>query len=434
MKQCLTGGGSGCHAGLGGRQLEQQHQTAVERLVYIVSMRPEEPRPSLGRAITLRGFYEGLHLVGYRPVWLMIQRSRFKPWAFLRGLMRWLLALLGGRPLPLQSMLALQGELEATPARDAQPGPGALIYIDGVRLASVRPRLQGPHKPRILVDFDDLMSRRIARMLRRREPISFGAFATLVPRPLQKLLSQLGFLHQWLYAVEKRLLRAAEIRAAETADALVFASVYEATLFRRLLRRYRPDLSPEFLVLGPTVPEPEMRGAEVRLLPPPGDIRFVFIGSDLLEQNRVAIEGILALAASGSLAASVHIYGRMHHSYPAAPNVTFHGFAQTLAEVYQPGSILLIPRSVRGGIKTKILEAFDHGVPTIAVRSALEGWGARYIWGVDGDDVARLTSDEALLRENYREAAASGLEICLTHFSASRYWRVFRAYADAQQS
>jgi glycosyltransferase involved in cell wall biosynthesis len=414
--------------------LEQQHQAAEERLVYIVSMRPEEPRPSLGRAITLRGFYDGLCLVGYRPVWLMIRQSRVKPLGIVRGLVRWLSALVRGQPLPLQSMLALQGDVESPPAGDARPGPGALIYIDGVRLASMLPRLEGPHRPRILVDFDDLMSRRIARMLRRREPISFGAFATLVPKPFRKLLDRLGFLHHWLYRVEKRLLRAAEVRAAATADALVFASNHEAALFGRLLRRYRPELSPEFLVLGPTVPRPDMSSAEIRLLPAPETIRFIFIGSDLLEQNRVAIEGILALAASGSLAASAHIYGRMHHRYDPVPGVTFHGFAETLEEVYQPGSILLIPRSVRGGIKTKILEAFHHGVPTIAVRSALEGWGARYCWGAESEDIAELTSNEAKLRDCYREASASGLELCLAHFSADRYWRVFRAYADRQQS
>jgi hypothetical protein len=73
-------------------------------------------------------------------------------------------------------------------------------------------------------------------------------------------------------------------------------------------------------------------------------------------------------------------------------------------------------------------------VPTIAVRSALEGWGARYCWGAESEDIAELTSNEAKLRENYREASASGLELCLAHFSVDRYWRVFRAYADRQQS
>jgi hypothetical protein len=41
--------------------------------------------------------------------------------------------------------------------------------------------------------------------------------------------------------------------------------------------------------------------------------------------------------------------------------------------VYAPGSVLVTPSFLRGGIKTKVLEAFAHGVPVVGNSVTFEG-------------------------------------------------------------
>ena len=79
----------------------------------------------------------------------------------------------------------------------------------------------------------------------------------------------------------------------------------------------------------------------------------------------------------------------------------FCGFSEALAQVYRPGSILLMARSVRGGIKSKIIEAFEYGIPTVGTSSALEGFEGVYPWRVDGAALRQLVGDVSRLREGY---------------------------------
>lgn len=395
--------------------------------VAVISLRPREPVPGLGRSVTLRGLLDGLPDIGCRPDWVQVTAPRSRLIGLASAIIRWVGQAGAGRPAPLQSIFALQGRLPPSTAdRDVR----SVAYVDGVRLAYLVPALRARYG-RVIVDFDDLMSRRVGRMQRRGEQMSFGAFAGLLPSIILRLLHALAPVQRRLYGLEKRLVRAAEIRAAAQADALGFTSPYEASLFLRFLRRYRPQLRPRCLVLGPSLPPPRHSPAEIRARPAPEDIRYIFIGSDVLEQNRVAIQGILDLAAEGVLAAPAHIYGRMTHPYPETAGVRFEGFAPSLDDVYRPGSILLMPRSVRGGIKSKILEALTFGVPTIAASSAVEGFDQSYPWRVDGAALRSLVGDTSALRSGYQDAVASGIEICMRRFSEERYWAELQTYFHA---
>jgi glycosyltransferase involved in cell wall biosynthesis len=390
-------------------------------------MRASEAQSGLGRSTTLRGLYDGLPAIGVQPVWVQIAAPRSRALGLAGAAVKWVWAAVRGRPLPLQSLLALQGVL---PRHGLPPDPSAIIYVDGVRLAHLGPQLKARYGGRLVIDFDDLLSRRVARMRRRKEAVSFGAFADRLPKAVVSLG---GALAPALYGLETRLLRSAELRAASEADAIVFASPFEARLFGRLHTRLRPGTDTRKLILGPWVRNARLSPAQIRARAPPATLRFILIGSDILEQNRVAIEGLLDLAAKGLLAAPAHIYGRMTRSYAHQPGVVFEGFAETFKEVYQPGSILLIPRSVRGGIKTKILEAFERGVPTLAAASAMEGFDRDYPWRADGAALEILTSDADALRAGYQAAAARGLEICNALFSASRYWAEVDGYVNGPQ-
>ena len=101
--------------------------------------------------------------------------------------------------------------------------------------------------------------------------------------------------------------------------------------------------------------------------------RFVFIGMDTLTQNRLTIEYLLDTWARTPPPLPLHIYGKMSRRWPQPPNVFFHGYVETLAEVYDGRSILLTPSFVGGGVKTKVLEAFAWGTPVIGNDNTFEG-------------------------------------------------------------
>jgi glycosyltransferase involved in cell wall biosynthesis len=394
---------------------------------YIVSMRKKEASTGLGRHKTLMGLYEGLPAIGCNPVWLSVTRPRNRFLGLAIAATRWLAApLVRGRVLPLQSLLALQGGLDPPPPSSrAQP----IIYVDGLRLGFLGPGLRRRLNGRLIIDFDDLMSRRLRGMSRRRSALSFGAFSDMLPKAVRWFVDAAKPLQRRLIKLETRLVRRAEVRAAREADAIAFSSAHEARLFSRYLRRFAPGVRPRVLVLGPSLAAPAATPEEIRLRPAPQSIRFVLLGSDTLEQNRVAVQGVLALAEAGALPAPAHIYGKMVHAYEAPPGVTFHGFAARLEDVYQPGSIMLIPRSIAGGVKSKILEAFEHGVPTIAAAAAVEGFDGRYPWKADEADIATLLADCEALKAQYNEALALGVELCIRQFSAQRYWGELKRYA-----
>ena len=135
---------------------------------------------------------------------------------------------------------------------DQQARSSTIIYVDGVRLAQHGRALRNRVGGRLLIDFDDLMSRRVARMLRNSEDVSFGGFVQFVPQSVQMVVQKIGPLRTMLLGLEKRLLRRAELDAALSADAIGFASTYEAdySAVSNAVTPLRPIR--RYLVLGPS--------------------------------------------------------------------------------------------------------------------------------------------------------------------------------------
>lgn len=320
---------------------------------------------------------------------------------------RWAGGVAGG-VLPLQSILALRGNF------DWPEVASRIAFIDGVRLISVS-RVLLKRGQRVVLDFDDLMSRRASRMLRLRENVAFGAFSGKIPKWAQAFISVNAVK---LLRLEKFLLRKAEIEAAKNVDVIVFTSEYERRLFSRYLRFFKVTQRAELITLGPVyskVKEPSKSESEMR---------FIFIGTDKLHQNKIAIEALDNLANSGRLPFKVFIYGEMEDERSSSDHIQYVGFAESLDEVYTAGSIMLIPRSVRGGIKTKVIEAFANGVPVIACSSAFEGFSPGYIW--DGALDHLLNEDFERIAADYGEAVRSGQLLCAESFPAERYERLVR--------
>jgi hypothetical protein len=113
-----------------------------------------------------------------------------------------------------------------------------------------------------------------------------------------------------------------------------------------------------------------MRSAACCSRPP---FRFVFIGSDRLTQNKLSLDVLISFWEKLRPATGLHVYGSQRRNPPGLSGVHMHGFVADLREVYAPGSILLVPAVLPGGIKTKVLEAFSFGCAVLCNPVAFEG-------------------------------------------------------------
>ena len=328
--------------------------------------------------------------------------------AFAGGLLR-------GRPLPLQCLLFADPPDAKTALQDA--ARREVVYADGVRvllwLRRVRRRCPGVG---LVVDMDDLMSRRCAEMLDRRLPLSLGYLERMLPRPLRRLVTAPA-LAAALLRYERMALRAAEAEILHMADRVVLLNAREAALLADAAPP-RPARSARIVTIPPPAPAP----VSVAAAPPR---RAVFVGTDALAQNRLTIDYLLDLWERARPALPLVIYGRQKRPPRTAPNVAWAGWVDDVAEVYAPGSILLCPVFLRGGIKTKVLEGFAHGVPVIGNPASFEGLDlpAYPLCFADEAALARFLADPAA----QRPAMARAVEAASRCLAREHAPEVFRA-------
>lgn len=273
--------------------------------------------------------------------------------ALLHGIVR-------GRPLPLQSLLfydPIQArELAATVAREAP----ATVYFDGVRSGTLSVQLRKLFpKLRIVCDFDDLMSRRMETLLAMRVPVSMGYLSKNVPKWVQTYVLD-GVIGRLVKSYEKFALISEEKTIVAACDTVVLVSSVDA---QNLLS----------FTLGPVNVIPPVMAVNRTLSEISVVKRFVFIGSDSQLQNRLTIEFLMSLWKRMMPQTELHIFGKQRMQYAQVQGVVFHGFIGDLGEAYTPGSILLAPAFLSGGVKTKVLESMAYGVIPLGTRITFEG-------------------------------------------------------------
>lgn len=267
----------------------------------------------------------------------------------------WLQSLLMGELLPLQcALFANRADHRRLVAQ--LPKNITALYLDGVRSYSLLVYLRQKFPDlRIVVDLDDLMSRRMALLLEAGEPLSPGYLTKRLPEFLQRFTMSKG-VGNLIVRYEQRTLVHIEQRLANLADALVLLSSEDARILTVLCKE---NGRAEIAVIPPCS-EPV---APPQTLKPP--VRFVFIGSDALTQNRLTIDYLTDLWRRKRFEAQLVLYGLRSRADPLPPSVTAAGYVESLAEVYDGQSVLITPSLIGGGVKTKVLEAFAHGAPVI---------------------------------------------------------------------
>lgn len=337
--------------------------------------------------------------------------------AKLRAGLRVAEGLLTARPCALQVAMFASGDGKKRLVEAIEDFRPDVIYFDGIRMvdyaAFVRRRYPLSH---IISDLDDLMSRRANILRTGNFALSVGYLAKSIPSAIVSVINS-RFARNLLLRYEEFALKGHEKLAAASSNSVTLVSTTDADSLERIL----PDtMKKRVHVIAPPIDS-------VRpLMRPANPVRFVFVGADSQLQNRLAIEYLVKTWKTLELSVPLVIYGKMGGQYEPVPNVLFAGFAPSLAEVYTPNSIALCPTFLRGGIKSKVLEAVSFGCVPVGNDAAYEGLN------FDDDALAmnesrlhRFLSDPHVDLNEVLDAGARFAAFCERNFSLpvfSRRW------------
>ncbi len=326
---------------------------------------------------------------------------------------------LSGSLPSLQCLLFCDGANHRALIQELRRDPPEILYLDGVRTFYFLKYLQGLKLPmRVVVDLDDFMSRRMESLGSTGTSLSLGYLEDKIPAALRDAIAS-GSLSKRIAQYEQKALARVESLIGQWADAVTLLSPIEGDLLRT---RYKE--------LGCK--------AEVHVIPPPVDVtaspqtyaafsRFIFIGTDTLPQNKLTIQRILDLWRSHRPEAEIHIFGHMTSRWPTVPGVIFRDYVPSLVEVYIEGAVLLAPGVLRGGIKTKVSEAFANGCAVIGNDITFEGFRLDdYPLLVSNDEeLNSLIAAPASYLDRMRRAAVLGQEqvkTCLSREQFRKNW------------
>lgn len=322
---------------------------------------------------------------------------------------------LKGRPLPLQCALFSGTKDLAKQVLETQPD---LIVLDSIRqielLSHIRRR--DPGIP-VVLDMDDLMSRRFALLIENSFLPSLGEYSKKLPRVFAHILKSKG-IATVIMSYERRALEHAEAIATNLSNKVVLVSMKEA----ELVRAAYPEVKDRIHSITPPVIIPEN---VVPFSPQGKDLKFAFIGSDKMVQNATAIDELLKLWASEKPKQELLLYGKLTRTYDELPkNVVLCGFVDRISDVYDGRTVLFAPTRLAGGVKTKFLEAFAYGAPVIGSELTFEGVPPSPAY-IQVEDLLRdgILFEEQELLSILESSARKGEEIVRSHYASGAFRR-----------
>ena len=340
--------------------------------------------------------------------------------SLMGSLLQALRTVLTGHLPSLQCLLFCDNRNHKLILRHLRDNPADILYCDGVRCFYFLQRLSRMRsKMKIVVDMDDLMSRRMELLQRSGLGLSLGYMSDDAPRWVMRFLTH-PLLASLIAGWETRALRQVEDEIGRCADNIVLISPVEAA---ELTRRFsKSGAKARVIAIAPPV----------ETVAPPGRYthfeRFAFIGTDSLPQNYSTIARLIELWKQWSPAATLDIYGAMNHHWSPPPGIRFHGYAENLSDVYTDGTVLLAPGVLRGGLKTKVLEAFAFGCAVAGNEITFEGLGL--------EDYPQLLDNEAQLSDvilypeshldTFRRAAFTGSQLVARSFSKLSFEKAWK--------
>lgn len=329
--------------------------------VFAVWTRPLDGQPMAGRLRTAQSIRQAINTEGaYSSAIMPSILSHRSAGRFAGAVLTLLGSLFKGSPLPLQcALFAARSDVDALCRQIPRDG---VIYLDGIRLYILAQRLRAERpSQRIVMDIDDLLSRRTDLLLKSRQPQSPGYLTEQFSLFTRFLITAFS---RWILIYERAALRGVEKRAVAITDAAVVVSGAEADELRAMVGE---PLSARVHVIpppvGPVLPEPATFDHIER---------FIFVGTDGLTQNRLTIDYLIKIWRRHRPRTPLVLFGKQWRDLRLPDGVSAAGYVESLSDIYNPQSVLLTPSFIGGGIKTKVLEAFAHRVPVIGNSDTFE--------------------------------------------------------------
>lgn len=289
---------------------------------------------------------------------------------------------------------------------------GADITIfDMARTAVYISHVRGPS----VVDFDDLLSLRYRRQQSSGNNANvLGSYSERVPAVLRGTAQRLG---ATLLYIEAYLMERYEVRTARQAKLCLFVSEREAALFAE-----KHDISafgvPQAVELSTAAVGENLSVSSKS----DRKLQILFLGNMKAPQNYesalyVAKVLVPTLRASG-LEFTVNFVGSapesLVHLLSGSAECAFHGFVDDLGAFMRDMDVHVAPIWSGTGIKTKVLDSFQHGVPTVTTTLGIEGLSVRngiHVLVADSAieiaaSIERLAQDPGLGKELARNALA----------------------------
>jgi hypothetical protein len=331
---------------------------------------------------------------------------------------RWLKGLIVGPMLPFQCAL-FQNSADHRRLMAAIPPHAVAVYLDGVRCYSflVRLRRERPDL-HIVVDFDDLMSRRMALLLEAGQSLSLGYLTQKLPSLLQRIVMS-PLVGRNIVRYERVALAGIEKKVADLADRVVLLSSEDARVFEAALPATRR-------AIVTVVPPPSQPAAAAAPFSSPK--RFVFIGSETQTQNRLTMTYLTELWRVHRVATPLVLVGYRWKASLLPENVASAGYVEDIADIYDGRSVLITPSFIGGGVKTKVLEAFAHGAAVIGNPLTFEAMeiGDYPLNIADEDRLVDLVSHPERHADLFAAAAAAGADYIREHHDPQAFaarWR-----------
>ncbi len=366
-------------------------------LVLVTNARGSD-RASVGRDRMMRDLTGDLDRLAEAGA-LSWRRIDLQPGGRIGGALRW-----AGTGLTLpEAFYGAAGGLDGTPDRVVIAGWPAMGALSAVCRAWPSARLY--------CDVDDSYSGRLKAWRKAGVGYSPGQIGAGLPGWMALAFSSpLGLALNWADSAKAHH---RERQLARAAHSLAYTSPCEA--------RRAGETAPAGLRTHALPPRfRPVREAQVDDAPG----RFIFIGTDKLAQNAQSLARIARHWRDHAIGEPVHVYG---DTDPArwAP-LTVHGFVQDKAEAFSPDSVLLYPCQVGGGLKIKLVEAIEWGIPFLTTKEGLGGLpigpGSPLVIGDLGEALSRLGSPHGRLA--MRRAAHALQETLAATYPAARdaFW------------
>lgn len=270
------------------------------------------------------------------------------------------LAVSGGRPL--QDAFFGSRTARDTVARTVDAFDPDTIVVDMLRMAQFVEGLSRKPRGRLVLDMDDVLSLRYARMRQAGTGNVLGAFGERLPKAVRLAADVLP---KALLGLEERRMRIREAEAPKAFDATMVVSPLEAN-------HLRTRIGQPISAHPPAVDEMPFRPRDYAKR-----LRVVFLGGDNYGPNAeslVEIDRVARILAGNA--------PRLPIVFEAAGAVTRDldlrhvrrlGYVSDLAELFTHDAVLLAPVRSGSGVKTKVLDAMAHSVPVITTSLGTEG-------------------------------------------------------------